>query len=121
MEHSLKVEELSLGHIKNAQKNFDLAVREVHQVMKDIEDSLLDEDSRVTLTLVITFEPQKGLEGVDVSCQGAIKLPKYPAESVHALRRLGKLKIIKAEQDELPGIKGMRTGPALKALDAQEG
>lgn len=106
---NLKVEELSLAHLTNAQKNFDLAVREVHQVLRDIEDGILEETSKVTLTLTITFEPQKGLDGIDINCQGSLKLPKYPAESVHALRRLGKLKVIKADQAELPGIKGMRT------------
>lgn len=121
MAESLKVKVLELADIKMAQKNFELAVREVHQVMKDIEEGVLDEDAKVRLTLTFDFEPQKGLEGVDVSCQGAIKLPKYPASSVHALRRFGVLKFVQAEQDELPGIKGVRAPANLKTVDAQGG
>lgn len=117
MEQSLKVKELELTDIKMAQKNFELAIREVHQVMADIEAGTLDEDAKVTLTLTFQFEPQKGLEGVDVSCQGAIKLPKYPSSSVHALRRLGKLKFVQAEQDELPGVRGMRAPANLKSIE----
>jgi len=117
MEQALKVKELELTDIKMAQKNFELAVREVHQVMKDIEDGVLEDGAKVTLTLTFAFEPQKGLEGVDVSCQGAIKLPKYPASSVHALRRLGRLKFVQAEQDDLPGIRGVRAPANLKSID----
>lgn len=117
MEQSLKVKELELTDVKMAQKNFDLAIREVHQVMADIEAGVLDEEkAKVTLTLTFVFEPVKGLDGVDVTCQGAIKLPKYPSSSVHALRRFGKLKFVQAEQNELPGIKGVRAPANLKPI-----
>lgn len=120
-EQPLKVKELELTDIKMAQKNFELAVREVHQVMADIEAGILEDGAKVTLTLTFAFEPQKGLEGVDVSCQGAIKLPKYPSSSVHALRRLGKLKFVPLVQDELPGIRGARAPANLKPIDGAKG
>ena len=109
--HQMVVEELSLAHVQNAGESFDLAVRELQQVMKDLEAGRLESGSKVKLKLEIEFEPNDSLDGVDVTCRGSITLPKYPSKSVHALNRLGKLKVVKADQGKLPGILGARVVP----------
>lgn len=114
---SFQAEELTLGHLKSAQACFMHAVRACEQVIDDIKADRLDDNAKVTLTLTIVFEPTQSLESVEVSCHGAVKLPKGRVESVHALRRLGKLKVMKAEQTELPGIRGPRGGQ-LRSVDA---
>lgn len=108
MGSEMKVEELSLAHIKSAQEDFNRAVAETMRVIEDIDHDRLQPGAKVELTLKITFEPTSKLDGVDITCQGSLKLPKYPADSVHALNRLGKLKVVEVDQGELPGIRGAR-------------
>lgn len=105
----LEVEALSLTHLKSAKDNFDRAIVETLKMCTDMDEGLLPTGSKVELTLKITFEPDSSTDHVEVMCQGSIKGPKYPADSVHALNRRGQLKVVNADQGELPGIKGRRT------------
>jgi hypothetical protein len=105
----LEVEALSLMHLKAARESFDRAIAETLKTCADMDTGPLPSGSKVELTLKITFAPDSEGDHVEVTCQGTIKGPKYPADSVHALNRRGQLKVVNADQGELPGIKGRRT------------
>lgn len=98
----LTIKDLELSDIERAQELFVEALRHVADVQSEIEGGLRDSDAKVSLSIKIDFV--RDGDGIRVVCGGKVALPSFRDEAITALHRGGKFRIIKAHQDNLPGL-----------------